>query len=60
MARLLLRRRPIRALALQNLRSLEDDPGSKVMFELRRRHFALLREHPAVEGAYLVATNEAA
>jgi predicted Zn-dependent peptidase len=30
---------PIRALALQNLRSLEDDPGSKVIYELRRRHF---------------------
>ncbi|GAC1471450.1 MAG: pitrilysin family protein [Isosphaeraceae bacterium] len=30
---------PIRALALQNLRSLEDDPASKVIYELRRRHF---------------------
>src|SRR5262245_466387 len=30
---------PIRALCLQNLRSLEDDPGTKVIFELRRRHF---------------------
>ena len=30
---------PIRALALQTLRSLEDDPGSKVIYELRRRHF---------------------
>ena len=30
---------PIRALALQNLRSLEDDPGSKVIYELRKRHF---------------------
>src|SRR5262245_35420850 len=30
---------PIRALTLQNLRSLEDDPGSKVIYELRRRHF---------------------
>lgn len=30
---------PIRALALQGLQSLEDDPGSKVMEELRRRHF---------------------
>lgn len=30
---------PIRALALQNLQSLEDDPGSKVIYELRRRHF---------------------
>jgi predicted Zn-dependent peptidase len=30
---------PIRALALQNLRSLEDDPPTKVIYELRRRHF---------------------
>lgn len=30
---------PIRALALQSLQSLEDDPGSKVMIELRRRFF---------------------
>lgn len=30
---------PIRSLCLQNLRSLEDDPGSKVIYELRRRHF---------------------
>ncbi|MFO0908832.1 MAG: pitrilysin family protein [Isosphaeraceae bacterium] len=30
---------PIRALASQNLRSLEDDPASKVIYELRRRHF---------------------
>lgn len=30
---------PIRALALQSLQSLEDDPGSKVIHELRRRHF---------------------
>ena len=30
---------PIRALAIQNLQSLEDDSGSKVMLELRRRHF---------------------
>ncbi len=30
---------PIRALALQNLRSLEDDPGTKVIYELRKRHF---------------------
>lgn len=29
----------IRALALQSLRSLEDDPGSKVILELRKRHF---------------------
>lgn len=31
---------PIRSLALQSLQSLEDDPGSKVMVELRRRQFA--------------------
>jgi predicted Zn-dependent peptidase len=30
---------PIRALALQSLQSLEDDPGSKVIHELRQRHF---------------------
>jgi predicted Zn-dependent peptidase len=30
---------PIRALCLQTLRSLEDDPASKVIYELRRRHF---------------------
>ncbi len=30
---------PIRALCLQSLRSLEDDPSSKVIHELRRRHF---------------------
>ncbi len=30
---------PIRALAIQSLQSLEDDPGSKVMVELRKRHF---------------------
>ncbi len=30
---------PIRALCLQSLRSLEDDPSSKVIYELRRRHF---------------------
>jgi predicted Zn-dependent peptidase len=29
----------IRALCQQNLRSLEDDPGTKVIYELRRRHF---------------------
>ena len=30
---------PIRALALQGLQGLEDDPGTKVIYELRRRHF---------------------
>jgi predicted Zn-dependent peptidase len=30
---------PIRALAVQSLQGLEDDPGTKVVFELRRRHY---------------------
>ncbi len=30
---------PIRALAIQGIQSLEDDPGTKVIYELRRRHF---------------------
>jgi predicted Zn-dependent peptidase len=30
---------PIRELALQSLRSLEDDPATKVVVELRRRHY---------------------
>ena len=30
---------PIRALALQGLQSLDDDPGSKVVYELRRRFY---------------------
>ncbi|CAN5852588.1 pitrilysin family protein [soil metagenome] len=30
---------PIRALGLQALQGLEDDPGSKVIYELRKRHF---------------------
>ena len=30
---------PIRALCLQSLQSLEDDPGTKVIYELRQRHF---------------------
>ncbi len=30
---------PIQALALQTLQGLEDDPGSKVIYELRKRHF---------------------
>jgi len=30
---------PIRALALQSLQGLEDDPGTKVVYELRRRHY---------------------
>ena len=30
---------PIRSLSLQSLQSLDDDPGTKVIYELRRRHF---------------------
>lgn len=30
---------PIRALAIQSLQGIEDDPGTKVVFELRRRHY---------------------
>ncbi len=30
---------PIRALAAQSLQSIDDDPGTKVILELRRRHF---------------------
>ena len=30
---------PIRALAIQGLQGIEDDPGTKVVFELRRRHY---------------------
>src|SRR3954453_7520310 len=30
---------PIRALAAQSIQSVEDDPGSKVIYELRKRHF---------------------
>jgi predicted Zn-dependent peptidase len=32
---------PVRALALQDLQGLEDEPRQKVMIELRRRHFPL-------------------
>lgn len=48
---------PIRALALQSLQSLEDDPGSKVILELRRRHFPAPWGRPAsgsVEGVRAV------
>ncbi len=38
---------PIRSLCLQNLRSLEDDPGSKVIYELRERHFPAPWGRPA-------------
>ena len=48
---------PIRALCLQNLRSLEDDPGSKVIYELRRRHFPdpWGRPSPGTTGRGIVA-----
>jgi len=39
---------PIRSLTLQGLQSLEDDPGSKVIYELRRRHFADPWGRPAI------------
>jgi predicted Zn-dependent peptidase len=47
---------PIRALCLQNLRSLEDDPASKVIYELRRRHFPDPWGRPAVGTAEGVAS----
>lgn len=52
---------PIRALALQNLRSLEDDPASKVIYELRRRHFPDPWGRPApgtTEGVESVSPDE--
>ena len=39
---------PIRALAAQSLQSLEDDPGSKVIYELRKRHFPDPWGRPAI------------
>jgi predicted Zn-dependent peptidase len=39
---------PIRALALQGLQGLEDDPGTKVVYELRRRHYPDPWGRPAV------------
>jgi predicted Zn-dependent peptidase len=39
---------PIRALAVQSLQGLEDDPGTKVVFELRRRHYPDPWGRPAV------------
>ncbi|MFO0958035.1 MAG: pitrilysin family protein [Isosphaeraceae bacterium] len=42
---------PIRALALQSLQSLEDDPGSKAILELRRRHFPDPWGRPSVGSA---------
>jgi predicted Zn-dependent peptidase len=47
---------PIRALALQNLRSLEDDPGTKVIYELRKRHFPDPWGRPAPGTPETVAT----
>src|SRR5947209_8140620 len=51
---------PIRALALQNLRSLEDDPGTKVVYELRRRHFPEPWGRPAPGSADGVSSMSAA
>ena len=39
---------PIRQLSLQGLSSLEDDPGSKVVYELRRRHYPAPWGRPAI------------
>ena len=39
---------PIRALATQSLQSLEDDPGAKVIHELRKRHFPDPWGRPAI------------
>jgi predicted Zn-dependent peptidase len=39
---------PIRALAVQSLQSLEDDPGTKVVYELRRRHYPDPWGRPAI------------
>jgi predicted Zn-dependent peptidase len=39
---------PIRALAVQSLQGLEDDPGTKVVYELRRRHYPDPWGRPAV------------
>lgn len=52
---------PIRALASQSLQSLEDDPGSKVIYELRRRHFPDPWGRPATgtpEGVEAVTTDD--
>ncbi|MEO6808347.1 MAG: pitrilysin family protein [Isosphaeraceae bacterium] len=52
---------PIRALTLQGLQSLDDDPGSKVIYELRRRHFADPWGRPApgtIEGVEAVTPDE--
>ncbi len=39
---------PIRALAVQSLQGIEDDPGTKVVYELRRRHYPDPWGRPAV------------
>jgi predicted Zn-dependent peptidase len=52
---------PIRALTLQSLHSLDDDPGSKVIHELRRRHFPDPWGRPApgtTEGVEAVTPDE--
>jgi predicted Zn-dependent peptidase len=51
---------PIRALCMQNLRSLEDDPAAKVIYELRRRHFPDPWGRPAVGTTEGVASLTAA
>jgi predicted Zn-dependent peptidase len=52
---------PIRALTLQSLQSLDDDPGSKVIYELRRRHFPDPWGRPApgtAEGVQAASTDD--
>jgi predicted Zn-dependent peptidase len=52
---------PIRALALQGLQGLEDDPGTKVVYELRRRHYPDPWGRPAVgtlEGVESIAPDD--
>jgi predicted Zn-dependent peptidase len=52
---------PIRALASQGLRSLEDDPATLVIYELRKRHFPDPWGRPApgtVEGVAAVTPDE--
>lgn len=51
---------PIRALALQSLQSLEDDPGSKVIYELRKRYFSdpWGRSAPGTESGLEASTAE--
>ncbi len=51
----------IRALSAQSLQSLEDDPGSKVIYELRKRHFPDPWGRPApgtIEGVNAVTPDE--